>query len=112
MANFTKANLKAGMVVRRANGDLRIVVYRDSELVVADLIKKFERLSYYNDDLTNKDNRDNDIVEVYSIKNTTKDAFSVSTEGRELLWKKPAEIKELTLDEIESLLGYKVAIVR
>lgn len=106
---MTKKNLTVGMVVKRADGQYRVVVDRRGELVVADLCGKFERFKYYNDDLTNKDDSAHDIIEVWNVPNhVTCSCFDVSTSNRTMLWQR---VKVVTMAELEALLGSKVKIV-
>jgi hypothetical protein len=67
----------------------------------------------WNHDLTclGKD-RDRDIVEVWGrVKaGDYANALAATTEGRELLWKRP-EPRKMTLAEIGDALGYEVQVV-
>ena len=55
---------------------------------------------------------DLDIVKVYDILNSSSGSLSniFGTYNRELLWERE-EVKELTVEEISKLLGYKVRVV-
>lgn len=105
---MTKSDLKNRMLVRAKCGSLYMVV--DGFLVKE---SGWFSLNCYNEDLTIKRDvrvkgcinlEDYDITKVYSV------AKSFNTNECELLWERP-EVKELTIQEIEDKLGYKVKIV-
>ena len=118
--NFTKADLKVGYVVKLRDGSLGMImisgVYdnKDPGLIMiktsgcwADIARDIDdNLCYcykYN-------RRDCDIVEVYGYSTYAYCALKVSTDNRELLWKRE-EAKKMTVAEIEKALGYKVEVV-
>ena len=53
-----------------------------------------------------------DIVAVYDRPGLYAKTCLFETEGRTLLWKKEEEKKEMTIAEIEKVLGYEVKIVK
>lgn len=50
------------------------------------------------------------IVEVYAI-NFDNSLDALNPQGRELLWKYEKPVRELTVEQIEKILGYKIRIV-
>lgn len=60
------------------------------------------------DDLTYYDTV---VMEVYDLARSNRWAYQLSTENRKCLWKRD-EVKELTVAEIEKLLGYPIKIVK
>jgi hypothetical protein len=106
IANFTKANLKDGMVVEYSNGERRMVL---GEKLVSDfgcaflegLTDTLEHIQY--DDMT--------IDKVYKSMSLTLDNY-FKDYNLTLIWERPKEepVKEMTVAEIEKELGYKVKI--
>lgn len=108
---FEKKNLRAGMLVEIKSGALLLVVITDWEgssfLLDED---NWLSLDSYNNDLTIRrryDSDTKDIVKVYSADRGTLNDMKVS---KKLIWDRDYK-RELTLDEIEEKLGYKVTIV-
>lgn len=104
-----KTNLELGMVVVLRNGDVRMVVKTDNMDLVLTNGTKAAELANYNDALENKGSLGEafDIMEVYGHPSTTGRGgllkFEISTEGRELLFKRD-EAKEMTMDALNELL--------
>ena len=115
---FTKNDLKVGYVVKLRDGGLEMVTMsgicgsNNSMLISIGTSGVWTDISRNIDDnLCRKDNtRDYDIVEVYGYSQYAYCALKVSTENRELLWKRE-EAKKMTVEEIEKELGYKIEIV-
>lgn len=116
MKQFTKDDLKTGMLVVTRDGR-KWIVMKDlydknyEETGVLSNLDEFNLLASYNDDLTfisrsGKHIEKLDIVEVYDVKSI----LDFDIIYRKLLWKRE-EVKELTVGEISKLLGYKVKIV-
>jgi hypothetical protein len=116
---MTKSDLKNGMIVKTRDGGEYVVVkyclgrfqeIRDVLLSVNNGWIDFDR---YDDDLNCLENSDFDVMEVCAIGYGR--ILSINKAGvNTLLWKrqnKKETTKELTLDEIEEQLGYKVKIV-
>lgn len=118
--NFTKADLKVGYVVKLRDGSLEMVMMsgvcglRNHALLSVGTSGCWTNIAQdIDDNLCRHDNkRDYDIVEVYGYSTYAYCALKISTDDRELLWKreeKPA--KKMTVAEIEKALGYKVEVV-
>lgn len=108
MKEFTKADLKSGMVVITRN--------KWEALVVNDLLlfhSGFEPLSNYTDDLviSEKDFEEFDIVKVYAQSNTWAGGTNESFPKEKLLWDREG-VKEYTMQEIADKLGIPVEQLR
>lgn len=107
---FAKADLKSGMLVGYRNGDYVLVTEsKDGFLLVGDGF--CHHLADYDDDLMEINGDDDfDIIEIYDL--PTEGVYSlyalIDPGYRTLLWE---EVKELTVEEISELLGYKVKVV-
>lgn len=107
---FTKADLKDGMIIEHRDGDLFIVL---GDRIVAK--NGYWTLDDYNDDLTDRNHKGADIVNVYKTKsgvlNDIDDVYN--KDYLTLIWerKEEPEYKEMTVEEIEEKLGYKVKVV-
>lgn len=119
MKEFTKADLKTGMIVVTRAGIEYIVVKGmehdfDStrDLIVNTSKRTWDGLEFYtNDLLNNSDMPEMDIMEVYLAPHPhCMQSIDYKRDERKLLWKRE-EVKELTVDEISKLLGYKVRVV-
>ena len=116
--NFTKADLKVGYVVKLRDGSLEMVMMwgvfgsKDPMLISVGTSGWWTSIARdIDDNLCRQDNkRDCDIVEVYGYSLYANCARDVSTDDRELLWKRE-EAKKMTVSEIEKALGYKVEVV-
>ena len=111
--SFTKSDLKDGMVVEQRDGDRLMVL--GSRILTG---TGYNRLSDFNDELieTRHNNREYDIVKVYKVIDTdTIYRFDRIFEDRhlELIWERKEEpkYKEMTVEEIEKELGYKVKVI-
>jgi len=105
---FTKADLKNGMVVEQRCGERKIVI--NDKIVGYD---SFGELQTYEDNLSKRgySYSDLDIIKVYKFANTLRD--SIKGKNLKLIWqrqKKP-DYKEITIAEIEEKFGCKVKIV-
>lgn len=105
---FTKSDLKDGMVVEYRNGDRRLVL---GECFVGyDYCSHFNE--WYDDNLINNNNASQrDVCKVYkSSPELMKQCFD--DDYLALIWERPEEpAKKMTVAEIEKELGYKVEIV-
>lgn len=105
-----KSDLKVGYVVKTRDGYLRMLVpIKFCGLVF--MRKTCQVLMYkdYTEDLTDTDgDAQYDIMEVWGFSEAN--AFDVSTDDRDLLWKR--EPKKMTVSEICKELGYDVEIVK
>lgn len=108
-AEFTKADLKDGMVVVTGeNYDFKYFIHNDS------LIQKdnWVTLDKYNDGLKYKD-RDYDYMDIQAVYRSTAYTFEDMFNDRclELIWERKPDYKEMTVAEIEKKLGCKIKIV-
>lgn len=119
-----KSELETGMIVRDRDGSFYVVLKNicncpmyntigGSSVLLALSDGRFTRLDFYDIDLLRTDsiNRELDIMEIYELEYfgdiiRHKD---IKNMRKTLLWRRD-EIKELTLKEIEDLLGYPVKI--
>lgn len=114
LVEFTKDNLKNGMIVEYRNGKRRMVL--GTNLIGLDGISQFE---YYHDDLTVTENFTTlDIVKVFDVPNLEckiTDIFKPNKSRLSLLWEREEEVKEevkeITMDDIEEKFGCKVKII-
>lgn len=117
-----KLDLRTGHIVTTREGN-EYMVYLDIDTGYTDFNDKdvlvgaelnWNSLEYYNEDLTYHDEREEfDIVKVergvhpYCLQD-----ISHGKAKREILWEREKEPKEMTVAEIEKLLGYPVKIVK
>lgn len=99
---FTKADLKTGMVVETKNGN-KYMVYGD-RLVRSNY---FNKLSCYDNDLKNKNNEDYDIIRCFDINsaciNCIEDILNIRG-GKKILWERKPEEKIISSDEAFKIL--------
>jgi hypothetical protein len=106
---FTKADLKDGMVVKHRNGDKRIVI---SEALIGE--NGYADQNCFREDLTHRYFKDLDIVGVYAIQEYNNFADMLSDYNLELIWerKKP---KKMTVEEmkqkLEELTGEEIEVM-
>lgn len=113
MKNFSKEDLKPGMVVEYANKVKHLVVEINNEINLMGS-DSFNRLSYYEDDLTIADKESDPVtatnwridkvyipVSMLSLKNMLDERFLL------ILWERPKEII-LTMQEIADKFGIQV----
>lgn len=107
--------LKAGMYVELANGLSGILVpWRGKLEVVGKSYAEATKFSALAEARLYEDNKDAySIVKVYSddFSNAHYAGGCFSKDGRQFLYESKQRVKELTVAEIERLLGYKVKIV-
>lgn len=103
MKNFSKEDLKPGMVVEYKSGEKRLVVEINGEL---SLISNgmFAELNSFNKDLTHNRNPYINIVAVYETKPSS---LSTMLQTSDLIWKRPEEVT-LTMQEIADKFGIPV----
>lgn len=108
----TKSDLKNGDVLILQNGNVEIVIPE----VGARITKNgcFNWFSLLNEDLTNDDGREYDIVKVYRPKSPGQCSFKEEFfENGELVFNRDAiELVEVTLEEIAALKGVSVDQIR
>jgi hypothetical protein len=98
-----KQDLKTGDFVLTRNGDRGIVLLNTKD---GDLIKYFfgrDAMYCFNEDLTNKNDNEFDIVEVWRADLISR-SLNYSTEGRTRIYKDNPETKTITLNGVEITL--------
>lgn len=103
---FTKADLKDGMVIEYRDGDRRIVL--NNKFVWRSGYLDFEN---FNDDFVLKGGS-YEIVKIYVSSATNLDDWC-NDRFLELIWERKEEPihKEMTVEEIEKELGYKIKVI-
>ena len=105
---FTKSDLKDGMVVAYANGERRLVL--NNFLIGKD---GYFDLSNYSENLKDINSSDRDIVRVFKINIVTTLDYIFRTENLELIWER-TESKKMTTEEmrqkLEELTGEKIEV--
>lgn len=103
---FTKSDLKNGMVIEYANGKRRLVL--NDFLTGKD---GYYYLRYYKENLKDKSDPDRDIVRVFKINTATTLDYIFHTDQLELIWERK-ETKHMTSEEmrqkLEELTGEKI----
>jgi hypothetical protein len=105
---FTKADLKDGMVVKHRNGDKRMVI---SEALIGE--NGYADQNCFREDLTHRYFKDLDIVGVYAIQEYNNFADMLSDYNLELIWER-TESKKMTVEEmkqeLEELTGEQIEV--
>lgn len=105
---FTKADLKDGMVVKYRNGDKRMVV---NEALIGE--NGYSDRNCFREDLTHRYFKDLDIVGVYAIQEYNNFADMLSDYNLELIWERK-ESKKMTVEEmrkkLEELTGEQIEV--
>ena len=105
---FTKADLRDGMVVKYRNGDKRMVV---NEALIGE--DGYADRNCFREDLTHRYFKDLDIVGVYAIKEYSNFADMLSDYNLELIWER-TETKKMTVEEmkqkLEELTGEEIEV--
>lgn len=109
-----KSDLKTGMVVETRNGE-KYLVMLEPDCEGRELIRfnvGYMSLNDYNDELMLKKlNEKFDIVKVYSVESSICWLLGDKESMKfKLIWER-SEPKEMTIEEIEAELGYKIKIV-
>lgn len=107
---FTKDDLKVGYLVKFRNGEFAHVVDTIDEGMCLDTKDRWNTLRNYNNDLTNRTAHMINIIEVYGYTRYGLNAHKFEIGNRELLWKRE-EVKEMTIEEIQKVLGHKIKVV-
>lgn len=106
---FTKADLKDGMVVKHRNGDKRMVI---SEALIGE--NGYADQNCFREDLTHRYFKDLDIVGVYAIQEYSNFADMLSDYNLELIWERK-EPKKMTVEEmrqkLEELTGEEIEVM-
>ena len=105
---FTKADLKDGMVVKHRNGDKKMVI---SEALIGE--DGYSDRNSFREDLTDRYFKDLDIVGVYAIQEYNNFADMLSDYNLELIWER-TETKKMTVEEmrkkLEELTGEEIEV--
>ncbi|QOI66198.1 hypothetical protein [Ruminococcus phage phiRg519T2] len=105
---FTKADLRDGMVVKHRNGDKKMVI---SEALIGE--DGYSDRNCFREDLTYRYFKDLDIVGVYAIKEYSNFADMLSDYNLELIWER-TETKKMTVEEmkqkLEELTGEQIEV--
>lgn len=105
---FTKADLKDGMVAKYRNGDKRMVV---NEALIGE--NGYSDRNCFREDLTHRYFKDLDIVGVYAIQEYNNFADMLSDYNLELIWERK-EPKKMTVEEmrkkLEELTGEQIEV--
>lgn len=110
MKEFTKADLKPGMVVEYNQGDKRLVLKANENLFLAGIhsicsLNDFDNnLVYVNDSMLT-------INKIYTIKDTSSIDNILNGCDLELIWERPQTV-ELTLQEIAEKFNVPVETIR
>lgn len=104
---FTKEDLKDWMLVVTRNDD-RWIVTKDATILSGEGNEFISFFNYIN--FKNRYNSKYDIVEVYSERKYG-NPIVLTKDGRKLLYKEEEEVEEITLSEIEQMLGKKIKII-
>lgn len=107
---FTKADLRDGMVVKYRNGDKRMVI---SEALIGE--DGYSDQNCFREDLTHRYFKDLDIVGVYAIQEYNNFADMLSDYNLELIWERK-EPKKMTVEEmrkkLEELTGKQIEVMQ
>lgn len=95
---FTKSDLKDGMVVEYRNGKRRLVL---NNFLIG--IDGYFDLSNYSENLKDKNSSDRDVVGVFKVNIVTNLDYIFRTENLELIWKR-TESKKMTPEEMRKKL--------
>lgn len=104
-----REELKTGMiVVYRSGKEATVVLGTASGDKLYNYTSKYtyDIRAYTKEDLSDKINKGYDILEVYAPKSN----FCPTTKGTKL-WAREADVKEMTITDVEKVLGHKVKIV-
>ena len=110
---FTKANLKNGDVILRADGDVEIVCIDTGTLICQ---YGFNALTELNEDLTSVFSTEDDNGDVVAVRRpiTPADCQFSAFEDRfgKLVYERKTEPEEMTLEEVCKALGKEIKIVK
>lgn len=105
---FSKKDLKSGMVVELRNGSKRLIIECDEGLICVE-ISNADFVSQYNKDLTHSVHKHLDIQKVFDY--PTISINYMIGKNKKPIWERKAP-KEMTIKEIEKELGYPIKIVK
>lgn len=110
---MTKSELKHGYIVRYRDGNLRMVMPLNDQDILVEMdacCPAWCPLNKFNEDLTCKEDKDLDIVEVYGFSTHKASVWVFDWHHRELLWKRP-EKKKYTYAQLREILGEEFEVV-
>lgn len=112
LADFSIEDIQCGFLVKHRNGKIS-VRFPDYFLIVEDgFMRCYSNTEHYGSTLKNDSLADMDIMEVRDPGRLRLDEVNKCWGMAKVIWKRDEENrKKLTVEEIEKLLGYKVAIV-
>lgn len=111
MENFTKSDLKPGMVVEYRNGDRRIILETEKELILSGNYGCSVLSSYSQNLLKIGSNLNLDIVKVYFIKDSKSLESILNLSNLKLIWERK-ETVELTLQQIADKFNVPVENIK
>lgn len=106
MVAFPKEAFENGMIVEYRDGSLRMV---HNGLLIGDI--KFNNLDVYDNELKSTESENQDIIRIYK---STACSFTEmwKEHTRELIWtRNRIEPENVSLDDLEKLLGYRVTVI-
>lgn len=107
---MTKSELQIGMLLVLREGSKFIIMPNQSgELVGVGQDGYYFMMVNRNSDLTSKTSPKGDIVAVYDRGYNPEYLLSFNEQNRRLIWRRN-DVKEMTLSEVCSVLGYEVKI--
>ena len=110
---MTKSELKPGYVVRYKNGETRMVMQTETEIVLVQMEQAnpfWSSLNGYDEDLTCQYADEFTIVEVYGHNRFTTTIWTFNPEHRKLLWKRH-EKKQYTYAQLRKILGEEFEVI-
>lgn len=110
-ADFTKADLKPGYLVKTKQYDLYMVMPSQNGLAFVNE-SGWLNASDLKENLSDNADEDYDIIEVYGYSKYEYKALEINTATRDVLWKREENKKEMTITEIEKELGYPIKIIK
>ena len=104
---FTLDDLKPFMLVVMRDGRIKMV----TDETFSDKNGNYNAICYYNENFESKTNQQFDIMKIYARPKSKADylSFDLSRRG-EPIWERK-EVEEMTLSEIEKILGKKIKII-
>ena len=107
---FTKDDLKVGYLVEVRDGRFAHLVDTIDNGMCLNYENGWDTLRVYNNDLTSRGSDRLDIIEVYGFTIKGYHAHKFEVRDRKLLWKRE-EVKEMTIEDIQKVLGHKIKVV-
>lgn len=104
---FTKEDLKSGMVVEYRDGMFAVILPFQNGLSTITEDGTALNLSRFTDDLRYPSNCDIDIIRVYGLSENARAMLNFSKEHRELLWERK-ERRRMTIGEIKRIAEEKI----